>query len=119
MTIDLNGIFKRLRDRGFVKLSTSKGIYKGIAYCRMQNLDVSDFIRYFNSVFRGLWNYYSFVDNSSSLQHVWWALHESLAFTLSRKDRMTGIRKVFQKYGYPIKDQTGKVIYWRPLRTKK
>jgi len=26
MTIDLNGIFKRLRDRGFVKLSTSKGI---------------------------------------------------------------------------------------------
>jgi len=85
----------------------------------MQNLDVADIIRSFNSVFRGLWNYYSFVDNSSSLQHVWWALHESLAFTLSRKDRMTGIRKVFQKYGYPIKDQTGKVIYWRPLRTKK
>ena len=70
MTCDLEALFKRLKDRGFVKLSRPKQMHVGVAYGRMQNLDVPDIIRYYNSVFRGLWNYFSFVDNSSSLNKV-------------------------------------------------
>lgn len=114
MNFNTNKQFKNLRDRGFVKFCGQKQIYVGIAYSRMQNLDIADIIRYFNSVFRGLWNYFCFVDNSSTLSNVWWALQKSLAYTISAKNRITGIRKVFKKYGYPTKDESGKVQFWKP-----
>lgn len=48
------------------------------------------------------------------MNNVWWALAESLAFTLSRKERSVGIRQMFKKYGNPLKDPDSKVFYWRP-----
>lgn len=101
MTLDVVGLFKRMKDRGFVRFRTSDKRHVGIRYSRMQNRDISDTIRYFNAVFRGYWNYYSFVDNSSALKYVWWAFQESLAYTISSKLRMTGIKGVFQKFGFP------------------
>lgn len=112
MTFDVVALFKRLKDRGFVKYSRPKQMHVGVAYSRMQNLDTIDIIRYYNTVFRGIWNYFSFVDNAPALNKVWWALHESLAFTLSSKHRMRGIRQVFKKFGYPIKQD--KLVYWKP-----
>lgn len=85
MSVDIVELLKRLKTRGFAKFSRPKNIYVGVRYGRMQNLDVIDIIRYFNSVFRGIWNYFSFVDNSPALNKVWWVLHESLAYTLSSK----------------------------------
>ena len=114
MKLNTNKLFKVLRYRGFVKFCRQKHIYVGIAYSRMQNKDLADIIRYYNSVFRGLWNMYCFVDNSSTLNNVWWALQMSLAYTISAKNRITGIRKVFKKYGYPTKDESGKVQFWKP-----
>ena len=67
---DIKALFKRLKDRGFVKFSTAKNTYVGIPYSRMQNKDIADIIRYFNTVFRGIWNYYAFTDNSSGLNHI-------------------------------------------------
>jgi hypothetical protein len=87
-------------------------MHVGKAYGRLQNLDVQDIIRFYNSVFHGIWNYFSFVDNSPSINKVWWALHESLAFTISRKHRLLSISQVFSKFGYPIK--LNKTSYWRP-----
>jgi hypothetical protein len=114
MKLNIKKLFKRLFDRGFVKWDRNKQIYVGIAYSRLQNLDIADIIRYYNSVFRGLWNYYCFVDNRSNLHNVWWALQMSLAYTISRKNRMTRIHKVFKQYGYPTKEKDNKVEFWKP-----
>lgn len=114
MTVDLVKLFHRLKNRGFVKFSRPHNRYVGIRYSRIQNLDIPDIIRYFNSVFRGIWNYYSFTDNSSALNHIWWALEQSLAFTLSAKLRLTAIHKVFKIYGHPIQDKVSGLSFWRP-----
>lgn len=106
MTLDVKALFKRMKDRGFVKFRPADNRYVGIRYSRIQNLDINDIIRYYNAVFRGIWNYYSFVDNSSALNHVWWALQESLAYTIS-------IKGVFQKFGFPTVSKD-KVAFWRP-----
>lgn len=70
LVCDIIPLFKKLKERGFVKYSRSLNRHVGIAYGRMQNLDMVDIIRFFNSVFKGIWNYYSVVDNSSHLNSV-------------------------------------------------
>ena len=114
MRVNLVELYKRLKDRGFVYYNQNLRLHKGKALGGLQNLDVTDIITFYNSVFRGFWNYYSFVDNSSSssFAKLWWSLQESLAFTLSRKFRLTGIKQVFSKFGYPTKFE-GKE-FWRP-----
>jgi len=112
MRIDILDMFRRLKAKGFCYFSRSLNIHKGQALGAIQNLDIVDIIRYYNSVFRGIWNYFSFVDNCASLVKVWWVLCESLAYTLARKLRIRGIKKVFKKFGNPITEQG--VSFWRP-----
>jgi group II intron reverse transcriptase/maturase len=112
MRVDLVGLYKRLKSRGFVYFNSNLNLHKGKAIGGLQNLDVSDIIGFYNSVFRGIWNYFGFVDNSSSLQKVWWSLQESLAFTLSRKFRLTGIKEIFRRFGNPIRFDNR--VFWRP-----
>ena len=112
MRVDIVGLYKRLKTRGFVYFNPNLNIHKGQALGGLQNLDVLDIIGFYNSVFRGIWNYFGFVDNCSSLQKVWWSLQESLAFTLSRKFRLTGIKEVFRRFSYPIKFEHRE--FWRP-----
>lgn len=54
MTCDLPALYRKLKERGFVKFSRGLNKYVGIPYGRMQNLSVGEIIRYFNSVFRGI-----------------------------------------------------------------
>jgi len=89
-------------------------IHKGIALEGLQNLDVPDIIGFYNSVFRGIWNYFGFTENCSSLQKVWWSMQESLAFTLSRKYRLVGIKEVFRRFGFPIKFEDPSRVFWSP-----
>lgn len=112
MRVDLVALYKRLKDRGFVYYNKNLRIYKGQHLGGMQNLDVLDIITFYNSVFRGIWNYFGFVDNCSSLQKVWWSMQESLAFTLSRKFRLVGIKDIFRRFGYPTKFEGRE--FWRP-----
>ena len=115
LTLDVPKLYRKLKERGFVNFSPVKNMYVGIRYTRLQNLDIPDIIRYFNTVFRGLWNYYSFVDNRSALNHVWWSFQESLAFTISSKLRLTGIHRVFKQFGFPTGTKTKDgVSLWRP-----
>ena len=108
MRVNLVELYKRLKDRGFVYYNQNLRLHKGKALGGLQNLDVTDIITFYNSVFRGIWKFYSFVDNSYSFAKVWWSLQESLAFTLSRKYRLTGIKQIFSKFGYPTAKSPGR-----------
>jgi group II intron reverse transcriptase/maturase len=117
MRVDLPLLFKRLKDRGFVKFNHN--MHVGIRLGRVHNMDIADIIRYYNAVFRGIWNYYSFTDNCSSLNKVWGTLQESLAYTISSKLRLSGTHKVFKTFGNPIKDKQTGIEFWKPISMKR
>ncbi len=112
MRMDILDMLRRLKAKGFCYFSRPLDKGKGQAMGAVQNLDITDIIRFYNSVFRGIWNYFSFVDNSSNLAKVWWVLQESLAYTLARKLRIRGIKKIFMQFGNPITELG--VSFWRP-----
>jgi len=114
MRVDILDMFRRLKAKGFCYYSRPLNIHKGTAMGAIQNLDIADIIGFYNYVFRGIWNYFGFVDNSSSLAKVWWVLEESLAYTLARKLRIRGLSKVFKQFGSPITDSESGISYWRP-----
>jgi hypothetical protein len=66
--MDLQKVLKKLHANGFLKKRTShskheKLIHRGTFKGNLINLDHADIITYYNAVVRGLFNYYSFVDN--------------------------------------------------------
>jgi len=66
-------------------------------------------IRY-NSIMRGIMNFYNMAENRSSLNEAIYILEFSLAHTLAAKHR-SSIKKIFNKYGKPIKvNFKGKLI---------
>lgn len=118
MTADLEKLFSKLKSNGRVRHNGT--IYVGKPVGRLVNRDLVDIVRYFNSVFRGLVNYYSFADNLSSRHQIWWARKSSCAFTLSLKRKLGSIHKVFQQFGSEITvsvsggDKPSSVSFWKP-----
>jgi hypothetical protein len=96
MDMPLRRIIQRLHQRGFCSAlgeSTTK-----IAW---MNLDADQIVRMYNSVNRGLQNYYRFVDNLESVAHIQHLLRFSLARTLAGKYKIS-VKKVFQRWGRNI-----------------
>jgi group II intron reverse transcriptase/maturase len=89
----LNGFFKK-RNNQFVPT------YVG----RCVNLDHEDILRYYNSVIRGILNYYSFVNNHKSLGSIVHGLKFSCARTLALKYKLRYASKVFSKFGCNLKE---------------
>ena len=105
MTIemDTNKVLKKLHQNGFLKKRTSHAIHKELIYRgtfkgNLINLEHSDIIRYYNSVVRGLFNYYSFVKNRPTVSWIGWLIKESCALTLARKFKYKSMRQVFKKF---------------------
>jgi hypothetical protein len=67
-------------------------------------LDVDQIINLYNSLLRGLLNYYRFTDNFARLSNIQYILRFSLAKTLAMKFR-TSMRKIFQKHGRNLRFQ--------------
>lgn len=70
--LDLPKVLNRLQARGLIKKRTShtnhnRLNYKGKFMGNMVNLDHADILRYYNSVIRGIYNYYDFVGNRKHL----------------------------------------------------
>lgn len=65
----------------------------------MVNSDHADILKYYNSVIRGVYNYYSFVNNTQDLFHVIWRLTESCALTLAIRFKLKTMKKVYRKFG--------------------
>lgn len=97
-----NNMFKRLKSGKVVPTALRK----------MVNYDHSDIIGFFNSKIRGIFNYYSFVDNAKSLGVLVHGLKHSCALTLALKYKFRERSKVFRKYGKYLEcKKTGTKLY--------
>lgn len=72
INLDLPKVLKNLKTKGLINKRTShtshnKLVYRGKFMGSLTNLDHADIIRYYNSVIRGIANYYDFVGNRKHL----------------------------------------------------
>ena len=74
-------------------------VIQGKARSGWQNLPIKDIIIRFKAILNGILNYYSFVDNKSRLNIVYWILKSGLAKTIAAKKKLKSMKKVFTKYG--------------------
>jgi len=102
-------IKNRLIQRGFAN-SNGRPKYQG----KYINLTIQEIIQRYNSVLRGIMNFYNMAENRSCLNEANYILEYSLAHTLAAKLRLS-LRKVFIKFGSPIKFKTGVFRYDKPL----
>lgn len=70
--MDTEKVLKKLKVRGIIRKRISHRshgelVYRGKFLGNMVNLDHADILRYYNSVIRGVHNYYDFVGNRNSL----------------------------------------------------
>lgn len=70
--LDSEKVLKKLETRGIIRKRLShklhgRLVYRGKFLGNLVNLDHADIIRYYNSVIRGIYNYYDFVGNRNSL----------------------------------------------------
>ena len=73
--MDTEKVLKRLEMNRFIRKRTSPKdgktlIYRGTFKGNLINLDHADIIQYYNSVIRGVYNYYSFTNNTQALAHI-------------------------------------------------
>jgi hypothetical protein len=90
-----------------------KSVYRGRFAGNMINMDHADILRYYNSIIRGIHNYYDIVDNRSDLLHLIWLITESCALTLALKFKFKTLKKTFyalgDKLAFKTIDSNGKV----------
>jgi group II intron reverse transcriptase/maturase len=98
MKAPVQKLIKKLMLRGFVKWNENGTILKSTAIKRMVNLDHADIVNYYNMVVRGILNFYSHVDNRSSLGSLVRSLHMSCALTLALKYKLRRKALVFKKF---------------------
>ena len=92
--------YDELRHRFFEK-GFCNWFYFPVHCSRLQNLSDIQIIRYYDSVFRGFWNYFGPAHNGNGLIHIHYILKYSLAKTLGAKHR-SPIVKIFKRYGRNI-----------------
>ena len=90
---------KRNKRNAVSKLDAESLEYRATFKGNLINLDHADILKYYNSVIRGVYNYYSFVNNTQELAHVICRLTESCALTLARKFKMRTMRLAYRKFG--------------------
>lgn len=90
-------ILNRLTTAGFYKKKND--LFYPTRVGRIYNYDMPDILRYYNSIIRGLLNYYTFADNRSSLGMVIHGLKHSCALTLRGKLKAKTKATIFKKFG--------------------
>lgn len=90
-------ILNRLTTAGFYK--KKNGFFTPTRVGRIYNHDMPDILRYYNGIIRGLFNYYTFADNRSSLGMVIHGLKHSCALTLRGKLKAKTKATIFKKFG--------------------
>jgi retron-type reverse transcriptase len=129
--MDYPKVLSKLLTKGFIKSRTNherhdQRKYRGTFRGNLVNLDHADIIRYYNSVRRGLYNYYDFVGNARHLAYVCWLLEESCCLTLARKFKLKTMAATYRKFGKGLgcdvtlkNGKRKKVTLWSPSDFKK
>lgn len=95
-------LFEKATLKGFFKKRNNEFVPTYVGRCI--NLDHEDILRYYNSVIRGILNYYSFANNHKSLGSIVHGLKFSCARTLALKYKLRQTSKVFHKFGANLKE---------------
>lgn len=90
----------QLSEKGFMKpFETGSGKIIPTAKTNFIFLDHATIIQRYNSIIRGLNNYYKGANNVNKLHHINFVLKHSCAKTLARKFRLRSRHKTFRKFG--------------------
>lgn len=133
---DYKKILGKLAEAKFIRLRTKQKendtnnlIFRGTFRGNLVNLDHSDILIYYNSVVRGIYNYYCICRNHGNLFNILWLLKESCALTLARKFKLRTMKKVFKKFGKDLsfrkiveikgKAYERKYSFFEPVNTKR
>ena len=103
MHAPIEKILTNLYQNKFLKRN-KLGIFKPTALRRVVNFDHADILGYYNSISRGILNYYSFADNFSRMNAiVKYHLLHSCALTLALKYKLRYRAKAFKRFGSKLK----------------
>lgn len=116
MKAPIKSIFEKAALNGFFKKRHGEFIPTKLGRCI--NLDHQNILRYYNSVIRGVLNYYSFVNNRKSLGSFVHGLKLSCARTLALKYKLRHASKVYRKFGSKLKSPDGNVELFIPSTFK-
>jgi len=109
-------IFERAADNGFFRKRFGKFVPTNLG--RLINLDHSDILRYYNTVIRGVLNYYSFANNRKSLGSFVHGLKLSCARTFALKFKLRHASKAYRKFGGRLKCPYSEVELFIPSTFK-
>lgn len=106
----IKDLFLKATVAGFFKRKHGKFIPTKVGW--LINLDHADILKYYNSVSRGILNFYSFANNRKSLGSLVHGLKFSCARTLALKYKLRFASKVFRRFGGRLKcPKTGLKFY--------
>jgi len=89
-------VLKRLENKGFFKISN--GEYRPVSMSKFVSMSDYQIVSRYNSIVRGIVNYYSFCNNPQELADITYLMHRSLICTLKSRHQ-TAWKKVWKKYG--------------------
>lgn len=113
--VPINSIKQKLSEHGF---ANEKGSPKYVG--RFLFLSDYDIVQRYNSILRGVMNFYNMAENRYDLNELIYILEYSLAHTLAAKHRLS-LKQVFTKYGKPIRvkltglDKTKTIVFDKPI----
>ena len=103
MHAPIEKILTKLYQNKFLKRN-KLGIFKPTVLRRVVNFDHADILGYYNSISRGILNYYSFADNFSRMNTiVKFHLLHSCALTLALKYKLRYRSKAFKRFGSKLR----------------
>jgi hypothetical protein len=113
INMDTQKVLKKLQANGFIRKRTShlrhnELEYRGMFRGNLINLEHPDILRYYNSVIRGVQNYYAFSRNRTDVARIGWLIKESCALTLARKFKLKTLKKAFETFGKDLSFKTTK-----------
>jgi retron-type reverse transcriptase len=96
----LKKILEKLKAAKMLKQINNQ--YFSTALKFLVNLDHADILRFYNSKFLGLINYYSFVNNFNGFGTIAWYFRNSCALTLALKYKLKTSAKAFKKFKFNL-----------------
>jgi len=90
-------IYKKFVETGFIKMKDN--VIKPTSLRRLVHHPLYNIIVYYNSIYRGIANYYRVCSNRSYLNNIHYLLKVSCALTIALKMKLKTIHKVMKRYG--------------------